>query len=272
MFVEVMLDDRQLLRRYVADGSEAAFGELVARYVNLVYSVALRRTGGDTYLAQLVFTDLARKARSLRADVVLAGWLHRATQYAAAQLLRTEHRRMAREQEAVAMNTLESETPLDWDQIRPLLDEALDELGRNDRDALLLRFFEQRTHAEIGAALGSNEDTARKRVARALEKLRAHLARHGITTPAAVLSTVISVNAVQAAPAGMAVTLTSTALAGAAAGSGTALTLLKFITMTKLKAGIISTIVIASVVTPLVIQHQAQAKLRDQDEFAATCE
>src|SRR4030095_14830083 len=134
-----MLDDRQLLRRYVADGSEAAFGELVARYVNLVYSAALRRTGGDTYLAQdvaqLVFTDLARKARSLRANIVLAGWLHRATQYAAAQLLRTEHRRMAREQEAGAMNTLESETTPDWEQIRLLLDEALDELGRSDRDA-----------------------------------------------------------------------------------------------------------------------------------------
>ena len=135
-----MLDDQQLLRRYVADGSEAAFGELVARYVNLVYSAAFRRTGGDAHLAQdvaqLVFTDLARKARSLPDNIVLAGWLHRATQYAAAQLLRTERRRAAREQEAVAMNTLESETPPDWEQIRPLLDQALDELGDADRDAL----------------------------------------------------------------------------------------------------------------------------------------
>ena len=96
-----MMDDRQLLRRYVADGSEAAFGELVTRYVNLVYSAALRRTGGDAHLAQdvaqLVFTDLARKAHSLHGEVVLAGWLHRATQYAVAQLLRTERRRISRE-------------------------------------------------------------------------------------------------------------------------------------------------------------------------------
>jgi DNA-directed RNA polymerase specialized sigma24 family protein len=107
-----MLDDRQLLRRYATDGSEAAFGELVGRHLNLVYSAALRRTGGDIHLAQdvaqLVFTDLARKARALPADAVLAGWLHRATHYAAAQLLRTERRRVAREQEAVAMNTPDS--------------------------------------------------------------------------------------------------------------------------------------------------------------------
>src|SRR5580765_1399437 len=136
-----MLDDRQLLRRYVADGSEAAFGELVARYVNLVYSAALRRTGGNTHLAQdvaqLVFTDLARKAGSLPRDVVLAGWLYRATRYATAQLIRTERRRQSREQEAVTMNVIESASTPDWEQIRPLLDEALDELSRVDRDALL---------------------------------------------------------------------------------------------------------------------------------------
>src|ERR1017187_1007933 len=124
-----MLDDHQLLRRYSTDGSEEAFGELVARYVNLVYSAALRRASGDAPLAQdvaqLVFTDLARKARSLPSDVVLAGWLHRASRFAAAQLLRTERRRQRREQEAVTMNTPESAP--NWDQIRPLLDEALDE-------------------------------------------------------------------------------------------------------------------------------------------------
>src|ERR1041385_8322662 len=157
-----MDDNHQLLRQYAADGSEAAFGELVARHVNLVYSAALRRTGGDAHLAQdvaqLVFTDLARKARSLPENVVLAGWLHRATRYAAAQWLRTERRRAAREQEAVTMNSILSEadsdpsrrspTDADWAQIRPLLDEALDELGDDDRDALVLRFFEQRSLAE----------------------------------------------------------------------------------------------------------------------------
>src|SRR5437870_13830471 len=114
-----MLDDHQLLRRYANDGSEAAFAELVSRYVNLVYSAAFRRTGGDAHLAQdvaqLVFSDLARKARTLPDGVVLAGWLHRATRYAAAQLLRTERRRVEREKKAVAMSTLESEPAPDWE-------------------------------------------------------------------------------------------------------------------------------------------------------------
>ncbi len=265
-----MLADRQLLRRYAADGSEAAFGELVGRYVNLVYSAALRRTGGDPELAkdaaQLVFTDLARKARAFPPGVVLAGWLHRATRFAAGQLLRTERRRQAREQEAVAMNALEAEPAPDWDQIRPLLDAALDRLDRADRDALLLRFFEQRSLAEVGQTLGANEDAARKRVSRALEKLRADLVRRGVTTTAAALSTAISVNAVQVAPAGLAAALTSASLAGAAAGTGTTLTLLKFMVMTKLKAGIISAIVVAGVATPLVVQHLAEVKLRTRDQ------
>src|SRR5262245_15456719 len=157
-----MDNDRQLLHRYAVGGSEAAFGELVARHVNLVYSTALRRTGGDAHFAQdvsqLVFSDLARKARSLPESVVLAGWLHRATRYAAAQLLRTEHRRVAREQEAATMNSILSEansdphrpTEADWAQVRPLLDEALEELSDDDRDAVILRIFEQRTLAEVG--------------------------------------------------------------------------------------------------------------------------
>src|SRR3989440_10484898 len=103
-----MFDDYQLLQRYAHEGSEAAFAELVSKYVNLVYSAALRRTGGDAHLAQdvaqLVFTDLARKARSLPSEIVLAGWLHRATRFAAAQLIRGGCRRQRREQEAGVVN------------------------------------------------------------------------------------------------------------------------------------------------------------------------
>jgi len=233
-----MQDDRQLLRGYVADGSEAAFGELVARYVNLVYSAALRRTGGDAHLAQevaqLVFTDLARKARSLPANVVLAGWLHRATRYAAAQLLRAERRRAAREQEALTMNALAPEPTADWEQIRPLLDQALDELGSNDRDALILRFFEQRSLAEVGVALGSNEDAARKRVARALEKLRGIFTKRGVTLTGAAIAGAVSANAVQAVPLGLAAKISAAALL-----AGTTLTTTTAVVMTTLQKTII---------------------------------
>jgi RNA polymerase sigma factor (sigma-70 family) len=266
---EKMPDDRQLLRRFAADRSEAAFGELVARHVPLVYSAALRQTGGDAHLAQdiaqLVFADLARKASALSEKVVLAGWLHRATIFAAKQILRGERRRRAREQEVVTMNAIQSETENDnWRQIHPLLDEALERLNKTDRDALLLRFFEQQSLAQVGASLGSNEDAARKRVNRALEKLRALLMRRGVTTTAAALSTAISVNAIQVAPVGLAATLTNASLA--VAGTGTTFTFLKIMAMTKLKLGI-SALVVAGAATTFIIQHQAQLRLRDNNEI-----
>jgi RNA polymerase sigma factor (sigma-70 family) len=264
-----MPDDHELMRRYATDGSDAAFGELVSRHLNLVYSAALRRTNGDMEMAkdaaQMVFADLARKAHWLPKGVVLAGWLHRATRFAAERLLRTERRRRARERHAVAMNTLHPESEPDWDQIRPLLDAALDRLSRPDRDALLLRFFEQRSLAEVGKALGSSEEAARKRVARALEKVRTALLRRGVTTTASALATAISGNAVQVAPAGLATSLATASLAGAAAGAGATLTLLKSIAMTKLQAGIIGGLAVISVAAPLAVHYQSQADLRAKD-------
>ena len=266
-----MLDDEQLLRSYASEGSQTAFGELVARHVNLVYSAALRRTGGDEQLAQdvaqLVFTDLARKAHSLSRNVVLPGWLHRATRFAAAQLVRTERRRQAREREAVAMNALESDPIPDWAEIRPLLDDALDELGDADRDAVILRFFEQQSLAQVGRALGANDDAARKRVSRALEKLREALVRRGIGTTGATLSAAISTHAVTVAPAGLASAITGASLTAASAGGVSTLTLLKLLTMTKLKAGLVSAVVIVSVAIPLALRHQTQNRLHERDQL-----
>src|SRR6266566_5795339 len=196
--------DAELLRRYADVQSEDAFAELVRRHLDLVYSAALRQVNGDAHLAQdvtqTVFTDLARKAETLSRRPVLTGWLYTSAHFAAAKAVRAEVRRRAREQEAQTMRELlHSPTPdLDWSKLRPVLDEAMHELKESDRAAILLRYFEQRQLAEIGARLGVSENTARMRVERALDKLRAHLARHGISTSAAVLSAAISVSAVQA--------------------------------------------------------------------------
>ena len=264
-----MPDDQHLLIHFAKNRSEAAFGELVSRYVNLVYSTALRRTNFDEHLAQdvaqLVFTDLARKAPSLTRDVVLAGWLHRATLYASAQLMRSDRRRRWREQEAAAMNALESDTKTDWQAIRPVLDEALDKLSQADRDALLLRFFEQRSLAEIGFALGSNEDAAGKRVKRALEKLRAVLTRRGITTTGAALSMVISAHAVQLAPVGLAATLTNASLAGAGTAAGITATLLKIMALTKTQLTI-GGIIIAALTASVIVEINSQKALSRQNE------
>jgi RNA polymerase sigma factor (sigma-70 family) len=260
-----MLDDQQLLRRY-ADGSDAAFTELVARYLPLVYSAALRQTDGAAHLAedaaQQVFSDLARKSGSLPGGTVLAGWLHRATRFAVRQLLRTERRRQVREEEYCSMKTTDPDTDPDWEQVRPWLDEALDQMNALDRDALLLRFFEQRSLNEIGTALGSGEEAARKRVVRALERLRELLARRGVTTFVSALSLAMTAKGIQSAPANLAGTIAESSLA--AGGSVASLQIIRTITMSQFKTAILATIAVAAI-TIAVIQYRAVEKLRAEN-------
>lgn len=166
----VMNDTQQLLTEYARSGSEAAFAELVSNYINLVYSTAVRMLGEDAHLAndatQIVFVNLARKASTLSGNVQLGGWLHRHTCLVAANMRRSERRRRSREGKAVAMNTQEDHSEAKLAQVLPLLDEAINELGAADRTAILLRYFEQHDFSAVGAALGSSENAAQKRVAR----------------------------------------------------------------------------------------------------------
>jgi RNA polymerase sigma factor (sigma-70 family) len=265
-----MTDDAQLLRRYTEERAEPAFGELVARHIDLVFSAALRVVGGDRHLAQdvtqTVFADLARKAGTLRRGVVLPGWLYRHAWFTAAKVVRAERRRRIREKTAMKMIALEDNTEPPWEQIAPILDEAMNHLSASDRDAIVLRFLKRQDLRSVGSALGVGEDAAQKRVSRALDKLRAFLSRRGVTLTATTLATALTGEAVVAAPAGLAVTVTATSLAGVAAGTGISATLMKLMAMTKFKAGLAGALVIASVVTPLVVQHQTQARLDDQDE------
>ena len=265
-----MTESQQLLAEYAATGSEAAFRDLVARYVDLVYSAAVRLVNGDTHLAedvtQTVFADLARLARSLSRDVMLGGWLHRHACFVASKTLRGERRRLARERQAVEMNAIEDHSAANLAQVAPILDEAINQLGAEDRTAILLRFFEQHDFRTVGEAMGSNEEAARKRVGRALEKLELLLKRRGVALSTTALAATLGTQAVTAAPAGLAVSISSVALAGAATGGGTAITLLKIMSMTKLKIGIIAVIVAAGLTIPLVMHHQTQNKLRESNE------
>ncbi|MEO7413510.1 MAG: sigma-70 family RNA polymerase sigma factor [Opitutaceae bacterium] len=218
-----MIEDVELLRRYAEERSEEAFTLLVQRRVNLVYSVALRQVGGDVQLAeditQRVFADLARKASSLVNHAVLSGWLYRSAQFAATDVVRAQRRRRVREQEAEIMNETSSpDAPADWEKLRPLLDQVLGELDADDRDALALRFFEERSYAEVGAAIRLTEDAARKRVSRALDKLHGLLASRGVTSTTAALGVALAGQTSVAAPAGFAATVASGAIASAAGG------------------------------------------------------
>jgi RNA polymerase sigma factor (sigma-70 family) len=265
------MNDHELLQRYAESRCEASFTELVKRYVDLVHSAALRQVGGDAHLAhdvtQSVFIDLARKAGSLSVRTVLAGWLYTSAHYAAAKVVRTEQRWRAREQEANSMREiLDEPAEPSWEELRSVIDEAMHELNQGERDAVLLRFFEKRQLGEVGAKLGVSEDAARKRVDRALDKLRGLLARRGVTSTSAALVLVLGANTVAAAPAGMAATIAGAAIAGTAAGTGGTLTILKLMAMSKLKVGLISAVVVAGVATPLVIQNHTQAKLRAENQ------
>src|SRR6185503_15409821 len=150
-----MTPDGELLRRYTETNSENAFAELVGRHLNLVYSAALRQVNGDAHLAQdvaqTVFADLARKAGSLAGRPVLTGWLYTSAHFAAAKAVRTEQRRHTREEEAQLMNQLlcDPAPDLDWEKLRPVLDAVMLELNETDREAVLLRYFHDRPHAEI---------------------------------------------------------------------------------------------------------------------------
>ncbi|HEX2101581.1 MAG TPA: sigma-70 family RNA polymerase sigma factor [Candidatus Synoicihabitans sp.] len=217
-----MIEDIELLRRYVAEKSEAAFAELVRRRIDGVYASALRRLGGDEHLArdvtQQVFAALARQARSLCERTVLAGWLFLTTRNFAAQVVRTERRRRHREQEAFAMQELTTSSldfAADWSRLRPVLDHVLDELSDSDREAVLLRFFENRSFADVSEKLGITENAARMRVVRALDKLHAQLARRGITSTTTALGLALTHQTGIAAPSGLAATVAGTALSNA---------------------------------------------------------
>src|SRR6266404_1276655 len=137
-----MNTDQQLLEAYQSQGTDAAFADLVNRYLGLVYSAALRQVHDPSRaedVTQAVFIILSRKGRGLNPKTVIAGWLVRTTRFASLRALRAEYRRKRTEQKAFAMN-LETEGETTWEQIAPLLDHAVARLSEKERDAVILRF------------------------------------------------------------------------------------------------------------------------------------
>jgi len=238
-----MTDSQQLLVAYVNTGSEAAFRELLTRYIDLVYSTALRLVHGDTHraedVAQTVFTDLAREAHKLSADTMLGGWLHRDTCFVASKLMRSERRRQLREQQATEMNAL-NQSDTDFEHLAPVLDEVINELPEADRVAILLRFYERRDLRSVGEALGSSENAAQKRVSRALDQLHGMLTGRGITFSSAVLGTALATKAVTAAPAGLVGTIATAVLSGSTITTATVIAATKTVTMTTLQKAVIA--------------------------------
>jgi RNA polymerase sigma factor (sigma-70 family) len=220
-------DDHELLSCYARDGSEAAFATLVERHVNLVYSTAHRFTGNSHHaeeITQAVFMILARKARSVRSSVVLSGWLYQTARFTAANFVKGEIRRQRREQEAYMQSQL-NEPNAAWEQILPLLDDAMGRLRNADRDAIVLRFFENKTAAQAAAVLQTTEAAAHKRVNRALQKLRSIFRKRGAVLSVSLIAVAITANSVQAAPAPLTATITGAAVGNTSVSSSSALLL-----------------------------------------------
>jgi uncharacterized protein (TIGR03435 family) len=260
----MMNDDMDLLRDYAARQSDQAFATLVARHVHLVHSAALRQVR-DPHLAgeitQTVFIILARKANSLGPKTILSGWLYRTAQFVSKAALKREFRRRLREQEAhMQAITDPNQTDSTWEQLSPFLDEAMAQLRDKDRDAIVLRYFENRSLKEIGGALGVEERAAQKRVARGLEKLRKFFVKRGIASTTTVIAGAISANSVQAAPIELAKTISAVAIAKGAAASTSTLTLikgaLKIMAWTKIKTAIVvsASVLLAAGTTTLVVE------------------
>jgi RNA polymerase sigma factor (sigma-70 family) len=260
--------DLELLDQYARDGVESAFAEIVRRHVNLVYSAALRQVRSPQLaeeVAQSVFTDLAQDAKGLAPDTILTAWLYQVTRRTAIDVVRRESRRQLREQIATEMNLMNA-TAEDWTHIEPLLDEAMEALDATDRTAVLLRYFENQSFRQVGERLGTTDDAAQKRVSRAVERLREFFSKRGVAVGASGLVATISANAIQAAPVGLALTISTTATMGTtAAVAATTATVTKVIAMTALQKTVIATAIVVAAGAGIYEARQATQARKENE-------
>jgi RNA polymerase sigma factor (sigma-70 family) len=252
--------DLELLASYTRHRAEDAFAEIVRRHLDLVFTAALRQVRSPQLaeeVAQSTFISLAHDAGRLAPDTILAAWLYQVAHRTAINLVRREARRQLREQIATEMTAMNA-TTADWTHIEPLLDEAMHALDDTDRAAVLLRYFENKSLREVGEALGASENAAQKRLSRAIESLREFFAKRGVTVGASGLVVVISANAVQAAPIGLAVTIsTAAALAGSAFASTATATATKAVAMTTMQKTLITSTLALAVGVGIYESRQA---------------
>ena len=268
------MDDAELLERYVSEADEAAFAEIVHRFLPMVFSAALRQVRRPELaedVAQVVFVLLSRKAARLPRDVVLSGWLYQATRYSSQRAMRTEMRRIKRERDVAQEGAQMEQSEPSWNSMEPVLDDLLASLRERDRLVLVLRFFEGLSLAQIGERLGTTEDAAQKRVSRALERLRHLFERRSVPVSTAALATLLSTQAVASVPASVAAGVALSASSGGVSMAPFAVTLLESTTkmMTWIKIKSIAPIGAAAALAagvPIVGLHQQNTALEKENQ------
>ncbi|MES2695031.1 MAG: sigma-70 family RNA polymerase sigma factor [Verrucomicrobiota bacterium] len=258
------MSDLDLLQNYTRTRSQSAFTALVERHVDLVYSAALRQVRSSQLaedVAQSVFLDLARRAHELRPGQPLAAWLFVVTRRTAVDTIRSEARRQAREHTAAEIAAMKTPSPT-WLRVKDEIDEALSTLNDAERSALLLRFFENKSLREVGASLGISEDTAQKRVSRALERLRDLLVRRGVVVSSAGLAADLSAHAVHSAPAILGSAIVAAVPIGSVVGAST-----PFAATTLLSHAVAAAVVVGALG---FAAFEASALVQQQHEISAT--
>lgn len=243
------MNDRELLRKYLEQRDERAFAELVARHIDLVYSAARRQTKSHAMaeeITQSVFIRLVERAHDILSHETIPGWLLVTTRYVVLNAQRTDARRRKHEYEAAKMKpeANASETPTNWDAISPTLDDAMSQLGSSDRDALVLRYFQNKSLHDVGVALRISEPAAQKRINRAVHRLRSLFARRGIAATDGAICTILAAHAMSPAPQALCTQVVQSVISTAQIASGASTlgtkgaALLMALTKTQVVAGV----------------------------------
>jgi RNA polymerase sigma factor (sigma-70 family) len=247
----------ELLRQYVQTGSEDAFAQLVKCYVDVVYSAARRQARGDTHLAeeitQQVFILLARKAKTLGPQVLISGWLYNTACFVARDVMRKEERRAYHQHKAAMMTPTRTPDPSDWSEAEAILDDAMSKLDSPTRDLLVERYFEGKSSLEVAQRLGITEEAARKRLNRAVDRLREMFVARGVVMSGAALADALALHSTVHAPAHLAASAASAAasstIATGASIAKTGTTIMALAKSHVLAASIIGAIALGGAVT-----------------------
>jgi len=197
------MDDRTLLKQYVENGSHVAFAKLVDRHLKMVYSTCFRDVNDSALaedLTQTVFILLARKASGLHKDTPIGGWLFNAARFVSKNAIRQEMRRRVSTENTMRLMEDSAARQQEWDRIEPQLNAGLASLSVLERETVLMRYYDNLSAREIGDALAISEESARKRLSRAIEKLRTYFKGHGASTTSTSLSILLTQNMITRVP------------------------------------------------------------------------